>query len=157
MKYAVIYYSKAGTTKKIAEAVKERFNADLYFVEPEEAYGSYISAVARVGKEKLTKKNPGLKTKPEDFSAYDIVFIGFPVWYGTMPSFEQEYVSKCDLKGKIVIPFVTAGANGKDSSLETVRSLCANSKIEHYLFSSMMKKANVQAWLDEIEKNYGDK
>lgn len=153
MKYAVIYYSKAGTTKKIADAIKERFDADMYFVEPEEAYGSYISAVARVGKEKLTKKNPGLKSQPADFSAYDVVFIGFPVWYSTMPSFEQEYVSKCDLAGKTVIPFATAGANGKESSIETVKKLCPNSKVEHYLYSSMMKKANVNAWLDEIEKD----
>ncbi len=154
MKYAVIYYSKSEVTKKIAVTVKERFGADMYFVEPEDAYGGYISAVARVGKEKLTKKNPGLKTKPADFSAYDVVFIGFPVWYGTMPSFEQEYVSKCNLAGKTVIPFATAGANGKDSSLATVKKLCPDSKIVHYLYSSMMKKADVSVWLDEIVKDY---
>ncbi len=154
MKYAVIYYSKSGVTKKIADTIKDRFGADMYFVEPEDAYGSYISAVARVGKEKFTKKNPGLKTQPSDYSTYDVVFIGFPVWYSTMPSFEQEYVSKCDLAGKTVIPFATAGANGKESSLETVKKLCPDSKVKYYLYSSMMKKADVNAWLDEIEKEW---
>lgn len=159
MKCAVIYYSKSGVTKKIAEAVKDKFKADLYFVEPEEAYGSYISAVARVGREKLTKKPPVLKTKPEDFSAYDVIFIGFPVWYGTMPSFQQEYISKCDLKGKTVIPFATAGANGRESSLKTVKELLPDSDVKHYLYISRGKKADVEQWLEEMEaeiiKNQG--
>lgn len=154
MKSAVIYYSKSGVTKRIAETIKEKFGADMYFVEPENAYGSYISAVARVGKEKLTRKNPGLKTKPSDFSSYDVVFIGFPVWYGTMPSFEQEYVSKCNLDGKAVIPFAAAGANGRESSLDTVRKLCPNSKVGHYLYSSRLNKADVSKWLDEIAAEY---
>ena len=56
MKAAVIYYSKAGTTKKIAEKIAATFNADLYFVEPEKAYGSYISAVIRLPGRRLAKK-----------------------------------------------------------------------------------------------------
>lgn len=154
MKYAVIYYSKSGVTKKIAEIIRDKFGADLYFVEPENAYGNYLSAVVRVGKEKLIKKNPGVKTKPVDFSEYDAVFIGFPVWYGTMPPFEQEYVSRCDLAGKIVIPFATAGSTGKDVSLNTMKKLCPNSKLEHYFFTSMREKADVNAWLDEIAADY---
>ncbi len=105
-----------------------------------------------MGKEKLTKKGPGLKSKPADFSAYDVVFIGFPVWYSTMPAFEQEYVKGCDLKGKTVIPFATAGANGKDSSLATVKELCTESDVKHYFYTSMLKKGNVETWLDEVAK-----
>ena len=151
MKAAVIYYSKAGTTKKIAEKIAAAFNADLHFVEPEKAYGSYISAVIRVAGEKIRKKDPALKSKVADFSSYDTVFIGFPVWYSTMPNHLQEYVSKADLAGKRVIPFATAGANGKESSLETVKKLCPKSNITDYFYTSMTSKGDVDAWLKGIK------
>lgn len=152
MKAAVIYYSKSGTTKKIAEKVASAFEAELYFVEPEKAYGSYISAVVRVAGEKLTKKDPVLKTEIADFSSYDTVFIGFPVWYSTLPKHLQEYISKADLAGKRVIPFATAGANGKESSLETVKKLCPKSNITDYFYTSMTTKADVDAWLKGIKE-----
>ena len=150
MKFAVIYYSKSGNTKKIADKIKEKFDADMYFVEPEEAYGNYFSAVARVGKEKVTKKEPVLKTKVSDFSDYDVVFIGFPVWYSTMPQFQQEYIRKCDLKGKRVIPFTTAGANGKEASLNTVKELLPGSLITDYFYKSLLNGADVDKWLKSI-------
>lgn len=152
MKAAVIYYSKAGTTKRIAEKVATTFDADLYFVEPEKAYGNYVSAVIRVAGEKLSKKAPALKTEVADFSSYDTVFVGFPVWYSTLPQHLQEYLSKADLAGKRVIPFATAGANGKESSLETVKKLCPNSTIMDYLYTAMTSKADVDAWLKGIKE-----
>lgn len=151
MKTAVIYYSKAGTTKKIAEKIASIFDADLYFVEPEKAYGNYISAVIRVAGEKISKKNPALKTEVADFGSYDTVFIGFPVWYSTLPKHLQEYLHKADLAGKRVIPFATAGAGGKESSLETVKELCPKSDITDYFYTSMTAKADVDAWLKGIK------
>ena len=56
MKCAVIYYSKTGVTKRIADLVQKQFNADIYLVEPEKAYGGFLSSVARVVGEKISKK-----------------------------------------------------------------------------------------------------
>ena len=147
MKCAVIYYSKSGATRKIAEKIQAGKNADLYLVEPEDAYGGYISSVARVGKEKLTGKTAGLKTAVSDFSEYDVVFIGFPIWYGTLPPFLQEYIRQCDLKGKRIIPFATAGANGRESALKTLQELLPGSNITDYFYTSMIKKADADQWL----------
>ena len=63
--------------------------------------------------EKLTKKLAKPKTAAADFSAYDVIFIGFPVWYSTAPQFVQDYIKASNLSGKRVIPFVTTGASGK--------------------------------------------
>ena len=68
-------------------------------------------------REKKGKKTPAPKETPADFSAYDTVFIGFPVWAATIPDFLQEYIRQADLAGKRVIPFATAGNNGRDESL----------------------------------------
>ena len=151
MKFAVIYYSKSGITKGIAEKIQAKKAADLFLVEPEDAYGSYISSIARVGKEKLTGKTARLKTKVSDFSSYDVIFIGFPVWYGTLPSFLQEYIRQCDLKGKRIIPFTTAGANGRESALKTLQELLPYSIITDCFYTSMIKKADAEKWLAELE------
>lgn len=150
MKAAVIYYSRSGVTKKIAEKVQKKFNADMYVVEPEKAYGNYASAVARVIGEKASKNDPVLKTKVADFSDYDTIFIGFPVWASSLPQFLQEYISKANLDGKRVIPFATAGANGKESSLKRLKELLPKSNITDYFYTSMVKKADADAWLEGI-------
>ena len=151
MKAAVIYYSRSGVTKKIADKVQAKFDADMYFVEPEKAYGNYLSSVARVMGERTSKNAPVLKTEVADFSPYDIVFIGFPVWAATLPEFLQEYISKANLAGKRVIPFATAGGNGKESSLKTLKELIPDSTITDYFYTSLVKKADADAWLDGIE------
>ena len=150
MKAAVIYYSRSGITKKIAEKIQARFGADMYFVEPEKAYGNMASAILRVIREKARKKTPAVKTETTDFSAYDTVFIGFPVWAATMPDFFREYLSRTDLAGKRVIPFATAGNNGRESSLQALKELLPGSEITDYFYTSMKEKADEDAWLEGI-------
>ena len=151
MKAAVIYYSRSGITKKIAEKVQAKFGADMFFVEPEKAYGNMASAILRVIREKAGKKTPALKTEAMDFSAYDTVFVGFPVWAATMPDFFREYLGRADLAGKRVIPFVTAGNNGRESSLQALKELLPGSEITNYFYTSMKEKADEDAWLEGIE------
>ncbi|MDO4340896.1 MAG: flavodoxin [Eubacteriales bacterium] len=150
MKSAVIYYSRSGMTKTIAEKIKDVFHSDLFFVEPEKAYGSYLSAVLRNGKEKISRKTAKVATPAADFSPYDVIFVGFPVWYGTMPDFMQEYIRKCDIRGKKVIPFATAGANGRDSSLETVKSLFTGCTVSDYFYTTKPKGSEADVWLKEL-------
>ena len=67
MNCAVIYYSKSGNTKNIADKIRMAFNADVFFVESEKADGSYLSAVIRVAGEKLMKKIPVLRQELRTF------------------------------------------------------------------------------------------
>ena len=150
MKSAVIYYSKSGVTEKIAKKIQERTGATLYFVEPDKSYGGSLSSVATVAGEKLTKKMSKPKTPVADFTDYDVIFIGFPVWLSTAPQFVQDYIKACNLSGKRVIPFVTATANGKDSSYKTIKGLLPDSEITDYFYTSNLKKADADAWLDGI-------
>ena len=152
MKAAVVYYSRSGITKKIAEKVQAKFNADMIFVEPEKAYKSFPGAIIRVIREKKGKKIPAPKEAPADFSAYDTVFIGFPVWAATIPDFLQEYIRQADLAGKRVIPFATAGNNGRDESLAALKALLPDSEITDYFYTSMVEKADADAWLEGIRE-----
>lgn len=152
MKSAIIYYSRGGATKSVAEKLKSTFASDLYFVEPEKAYGGYLSAVLRNGREKLTKNAAKVVTPAADFSDYDVIFIGFPVWYGTMPTFMQEYVKKCHISGKRIIPFATAASNGKASSLATVKGLFSDCTVSDYFYTTKPKNAETDAWIAGLSK-----
>lgn len=152
MKAAVIYYSRGGATKGIAEKLRDAFGAKLYFVEPEKAYGGYLSAVLRNGGEMLRKRPPKVVTPVADFSGYDVVFVGFPVWYGTMPNFMQDYVKACGIHGKRIIPFATAGANGKESSLATVRQLFPDCTVSDYFYTTKPAGAETDAWLNALRQ-----
>lgn len=152
MKTAVLYYSRGGATKRVAEKLGKTFGADLYAVEPQKAYGGYLSAVLRNGTEKLRKKAAQVATKPVDFSDYDIVFVGFPVWYGTMPDFMQEYVKACKISGKHVIPFATAGANGKESSLAIVKELFSDCTVSDYFYTTKPDSSETDVWVQELAK-----
>ena len=151
MKAAVIYYSQYGTTKAIAEKVAATFNADIYLVEPEKDYGGFMSAVARVVKERIKKETPSFTTPIADFAPYDTVFIGFPVWAGTLPQFLQDYISTTNIGKKHVIPFGTAGGTGKEGSLKTIKELLPEAEITDYFFSSKAQRGDVDAWLKEID------
>lgn len=154
MKAVILYYSKTGTTEKIADRIAAKFVAKKIPVHPDKEFGNFVSSVARVGTEKLTKKNTANKTKPTDLSRYDVVFVGFPVWYGSMPPFMQEYIKTCKLDGKTIIPFITAAANGKESSMKTIKELCPNSTVEEGFYASKLKKADDAAWVETLYQKY---
>lgn len=72
MKAAVIYYSRSGVTGAIAEKIKDAFQADLYAVKPEKAYGGYLASVLRNGKEKLTRRTAKVVNSVSDYAEYDV-------------------------------------------------------------------------------------
>lgn len=150
MNTAIIYYSRGGKTESIAKKIQVKTNGDLIKIEPNKQYGSYLGSVVSVAKEKIQGNMVKPTNEINDFSKYDVIFIGFPVWYHTMPTFVQDYLSKCNLKGKRVIPFVTASANGKESSLKTIKTLLPDSNIANYFFTSALKKEDEDAWLNSI-------
>lgn len=151
MKNAVVYYSKSGTTKKLADKIAETLGADVFPVEPEKAYGSYFSAVVRAGAERISGNTPAYKTEPVDFSDYDVIFIGFPVWYSTLPQFFQSYLSACGISGKRVIPFATAGSGGKESSLKALTALLPDCEITDYFFATLRNPSDPDSWLAGLE------
>ena len=153
MKAAVIYYSRSGVTKKIADKIHGKFNADMFRLEPKEKYGNYISAVLRNGGEKLFKEKVAVNNEVKSYDEYDVIFIGFPVWYSSVPGFMQEYLKECGITGKTIIPFATAGVNGKESSLKTVRTLFPECKVEHYYYTTSPKQEDIDNWIDEVNKD----
>ena len=132
--------------KKAAAAL----GSDLLKVEAEKAYGSFFSSVLRVLKEKKKGITPPAKTQTPALDSYDTVLIGYPVWASDIPSFFADFIRKCNLKGKKVIPFATSGGSGIEGSMKTIKAICPESEIIHPYNHENSKKDNFEKWIEAV-------
>ena len=150
MKSFILYCSNKGTTEKLARKIARDFSGGMLKVEPEESYGSFFKAVARVAKEKRAKMSAAVTTEIPDLSEYDTIFVGYPIWYGTIPAFMKEFLSRCALEGKTVIPFATASASSIHGSLGDLEEACTGAIIRYPFSYSVMKRDNYEDWKAQI-------
>lgn len=129
-KTLVAYFTLTGNTEKAAKIVAEETNADLYKIELVTPYPSEYKEQTELAKKELAEGIlPPIKPWPENIAEYDVVFIGSPVWWGTMSTPVHTFLSSGVLKGKTVIPFVTHGGGGADKSFSDTERLCKDCKV----------------------------
>ena len=109
-KVLVVYYSLSGHTKKIADFIAAQTQADIYEITVKEQYTS-PSVYTKSKKELDNKQYPELAKELPDVSAYDVIFIGGPVWWYTMATPLFSFLEKVDFAGKKIVPFSTQGNN----------------------------------------------
>ena len=115
-KTLIAYFSWSGKTKKLAEAVAQETNADLFEIRPVKKYSTmYLMAIAEAKMEHLKHEHPQLAEKVTKLEEYDVVLLGFPIWWYTCPNVILSFLEDNDLRGKRVIPFCTYGSSGKGS------------------------------------------
>lgn len=126
-KKLVAYFSATGVTKRAAEMLAEMEQADIMEIEPEVPYTradlDYRNPQARctVEMNDLTCR-PALKSLT-DLSGYDVIFVGFPVWWGRTPSVVDTFVEKNDMTGKRIVPFCTSGGSGVELGAKRIAEL----------------------------------
>jgi flavodoxin len=120
-KTLVVYFSATGTTKAAAQRLAQEFNADLYEITPEVPYTAadldWRDKTSRSTIEMQDKTSrPAIKGRCENIADYDIVWIGFPVWWYTAPTIINTFIEAHDLSGKTLNVFATSGGSDvKDS------------------------------------------
>ncbi len=146
MKAIVLYCSLSGNTEKIAKRIARDFKCDILKIEPDIVYGGYLSAVARVLRDRIRGEIPGSVTETPDLSAYDTVFVGFPIWYNSVPEFAQEFLMRCDLNGKRLFPFATSGASYITASVNCLADICTGAEILKPFTFSVSHRDNFEDW-----------
>lgn len=117
MTVLVAYYSRTNITKKVAEEIAEKLNADIEEINPKVNYKGKIGYV-RGGKDALSEKIIDLEQIKYDPSNYDIVYLGAPVWAGKSANPMISYIKKNEGKFNNVKFFATAGSSGFESTFE---------------------------------------
>lgn len=116
-KILVTYYSQTSNTKAVAEEIAKKLGADIEEIVAVNPYdGDFNATIERGLKELEQGILPEIKPIAADISKYDVVFIGFPVWFGTYAPPISTFLENADLSGKKIFPFCTFGSGGLESS-----------------------------------------
>lgn len=148
-KVAVVYFSATGTTKQVAELIKDETSADIFEIMPKQKYTSedlnYGDRNTRATKEQNDENaRPEIENKI-DLSNYDIVYLGYPIWWGNVPKIVLSFMDNTNLDGKTVIPFCTSGSTGISTSENTLKSYKTNIKwISEKGFQTVQQKTKFQ-------------
>jgi flavodoxin len=151
-KILVAYFSHSGNTKCLAELIHKNIGSDIFEIKTVESYPAEYDAVVEVAKKEHDSGfRPKLATKVKDVSSYDVVFIGYPMWWYTTPMAVFTFLETYDLSGKTVIPFCTHEGSGLNGSLKDIKALCPKSKVLEGLAirgsSANSAQNEVSAWI----------
>lgn len=128
VKILVAYFSATNTTAGVAKNIADSLNADLYEIVPENPYTSadldYYDDNSRSTVEMNDPDSrPAISGSVENMAQYDIVFIGYPIWWGEAPRILSTFAESYDFSGKTVVPFCTSGGSGVGSSAKNLEKL----------------------------------
>jgi flavodoxin len=130
----VAYFSATGTTRRLAERLAKAAGADLFQIEPQQPYTSadlnWRDRSSRATREKSDPAfRPAIKGVP-DTSAYDVVYVGFPIWWYTAPNIVHTFLEACDLSGMTVVPFATSGGSSMERTSQSLAASAKGAKVE---------------------------
>ena len=127
-KILVAYFSHSGNTREIANQIHKSVGGDIFEIQAVEPYPSDYDAVVKQARQELDSGyKPALKTKAESIVSYDVVFIGYPNWCGTIPAVVRTVLSDHDFSGKTIVPFCTHEGSGFGRSVSDISKLCPKS------------------------------
>ncbi len=127
-KKLVAWFSASGITAKVAREIAAVENADCFEIRPEAPYTredlDYTNKQSRSTQE-MSDPNcrPATVGHVEDMAQYDVVFVGFPIWWGREPSVVDTFLTSYDFGGKRIVPFCTSGGSGIGKTAERIQGL----------------------------------
>ena len=150
---AVVYFSATGNTKQVAEYIQHATNASIFEIIPTKAYTSddltWSNSDSRATKEQNDKSaRPEIQNEIE-LSSYDVVFLGYPIWWGDTPRIIQTFVEKGTLNGKTVIPFCTSGSSSISGSESTLKEYSSINWISGKRLTTSKKE--VEDWVSSLK------
>ena len=149
-KALVLYYSQTGNTKGVALEIATRIGADMEEIIPVQPYDTgFRATIERCMKEREEGTVIEIQPLTSDIAKYDVIFIGYPVWFGTYAPPVATFLDQTDLSGKKIVPFCTFGSGGLDSS---VRDLMAKQPDAEILPGYGVRAARLDAVPYEIDQ-----
>ena len=146
----VLYYSQTSNTKAVAQEIATRLGADIEEIVATNPYdGDFQATIERCIKEREEDAICEIQPITADLAKYDVIFIGYPVWFGTYAPPVIAFLNQVDLSGKKVVPFCTFGSGGLDSSVRDLAEQQPNAEI---LPGYGVRAARLEAMPKEIDQ-----
>lgn len=152
-KILVAYFSWGGTTQRMAQEIVRQTGADVFRIEPVVPYPTEYTPCTEVAlEERDTDARPAIVSTVENWTDYDTVFIGCPVWWHTAPMIINTFSESYDFKGKTVVPFCTYAATYRDETLARIVELTPDAAhlTGEGLTSGRINEQTIATWLRNI-------
>lgn len=157
-KTLVVYYSASGNTKTIAGYLAKAAGADLFELVPEEPYSDadldWTDEESRVVKEHDNEDERAVALEqetPPDWDSYDMVFVGYPIWWGIAAWPVDGFIAANDFTGKTVIPFCTSSSSGLSESGKLLEEAAGSGDwLEGMRFASRASEEDVKEWFEGL-------
>lgn len=164
----IAYFSRAGenysvgviekgNTELLAEIVAEEAGGDLFKIEPVQEYPAGYEECKDVATQERTENaRPEIKNTIENFDSYDVIFVGYPIWWGDMPMIMYSFLESYDFSGKTIIPFNTHEGSGQAGTVTSIREECPDADVLNGFSvrgsvaqnNGESSRAVVQSWLE---------
>ncbi|WP_314724574.1 flavodoxin [Enterocloster bolteae] len=158
----VAYFSATNTTEGVAEHIANGLSADLYEIVPEEPYTdadlNYNDNNSRSTLEMNDPSSrPAISGSVENMEQYDIVFIGYPIWWGEAPRIVSTFMESYDFSGKTIVPFCTSGGSGVGSSDSNLEALTSGATwLDGHRLNGSDSQDTVMEWVNSLGLDFGE-
>lgn len=153
-KSLIAYFSASGVTKGVAERLAEAVKGDLFEIVPTERYtAADLNWMDRKSRSTLEMQDRSCRPSiafPADVAPYDVVFVGFPVWWYREPSIIDTFMESADFSGKVVVPFCTSGSSGAGDSSRNIAALAPGAQVKDAKrFTARVSGEDLGKWAKE--------
>lgn len=157
----VVYFSCTNTTKGIAEQISGFTGADTWQIEAQQPYTAadldYNSDCRTNREQNDPSSRPAIKEKLENLSDYDIIFLGYPIWWGKAPKIITTFLESYDLSGKTIVPFCTSHSSGLGSSDTDLHSFASQAAWKPgRRFRGNETKEVINNWIESMDLSFGN-
>lgn len=156
-KSLVVYFSATGTTARVARMIADVTGGTLCALVPQQPYTSEdLNWNNRQSRSSVEMNNPqarpALTATDLDMSVYDIIFIGYPIWWNQAPRVVNTFIESHDLKGKTLVPFATSGGSGIGNSVKALKNTYPALEWQNGKLLNGSDRNSIRNWTDSLLK-----
>lgn len=156
-KILVAYFSASGTTAKAAKILAKAASADLYEIKPAIAYTgadlNWMDKHSRSSTEMNDKNSrPALADTNAPIADYDVIFLGFPIWWYVAPTIINTFLESYDFSGKTIVLFATSGGSGLGKSAAGLQNSAAGARILNgRILNGRLNASELRSWVEGLK------
>lgn len=153
----VVYFSCTNNTKKVAEKISQGLTSPIEEIVPKIPYTSedldYSLSTSRTSIESNDPTSrPEFNALQNNLNEFDVIYVGYPIWWGTMPKIMYTFFESYDFSGKTIVPFCTSGGSSISTSVSQIKRYEPNAKVVNdKKFSSSSTQDEINNWLKQIK------
>lgn len=155
-KTLVVYFSATGNTRNVAVNIASVTNADLHEIVPEVPYTDadldYNSDCRANREQNDDAARPAINGGEFGIEQYDVIFLGYPIWWGQAPKIMYSFLESHDFTGKTIIPFCTSGSSSIGTSAENMRASAPSAEwLDGQRFTSSASREDLTEWINGLD------